>query len=511
MTYHSLCACLPHCRRADPTFSRPFPPSQRIHLLQPAGGGAPPAATGAGAGAGAGVSSAAPTSPWEASRRQEETHSAADFLLRERYLLTALELHQELMERAGGMHDVQALNAFFADPTKVDAVVAQESASNPAISAALPALSAVPSPFDPYSTHGALEERDQQLALLQYKLRIADEDKETLQQQLEDASADSAALAAGSSRRASIVSAAVAPSVAAAGVAAGADASGVAPGGEDGAGDDEEPEISVCVCVFCVRARAVHFCAHALCGPVHSHVRVLSITQDHERRTLNVLVKQYLMDTGCKLTAVTLAEEVSGQDLDDLAAVGLRGRTTSLLEVFRDRVAPLEHADEAKKSLEDATRKVQQLEQAVHDRDAQIAKLKDAVETAENKTSSALRAKQAALASLATLTEAVDEPEDYQAGRVQHGGAGDDTPRDLAGELVSVRGCVNRVQRSLSARLSTANLTVWLSCRRSLAQNCRLCHKSSSPSNASNCCRCLRRPSRRTPRRTSAGPLCRPC
>jgi len=75
-----------------------------------------------------------------------------------------------------------------------------------------------------------------------------------------------------------------------------------------------------------------------------------------ERRTLNALVRRYLLGRGYKATAVALAEEVSDQDLtgrtDDSALLALSGggrrtgggaaATLSLLSMHRQRVAPIQ-------------------------------------------------------------------------------------------------------------------------------------------------------------------------
>jgi hypothetical protein len=50
----------------------------------------------------------------------------AEFLLKENFHLVALELHQELMERAKGPHNIACLNEFFGDPEKLEAALANE-------------------------------------------------------------------------------------------------------------------------------------------------------------------------------------------------------------------------------------------------------------------------------------------------------------------------------------------------------------------------------------------------
>ena len=102
---------------------------------------------------------------------------------------------------------------------------------------------------------------------------------------------------------------------------------------------------------------------------------MLAVSQKNERRTLNYLIKNYLGTAGYKLTAVTFAEEVTDQvrgvvavpwlqrplyvsrssttasfclkcrqDLDDVASVGLHVRGTTLVNIHRDRIAPVSAA-----------------------------------------------------------------------------------------------------------------------------------------------------------------------
>lgn len=49
----------------------------------------------------------------------------------------------------------------------------------------MPALVDLPSPYSKKSTHSCIEKRDQEIALLAYRLRCAEDDKNTLQRQLE--------------------------------------------------------------------------------------------------------------------------------------------------------------------------------------------------------------------------------------------------------------------------------------------------------------------------------------
>lgn len=49
--------------------------------------------------------------------------AAAEYLLKKKYYLAALELHQELLEGNNGVHNVSPLNKFFGDPFNYAALV----------------------------------------------------------------------------------------------------------------------------------------------------------------------------------------------------------------------------------------------------------------------------------------------------------------------------------------------------------------------------------------------------
>lgn len=72
----------------------------------------------------------------------------AEFLLREKYFLAALELHQELLERNHGTHTVQALHDFFRDESKIDALTSTEASMDVSISTTLAGVWS-PRPFGP--------------------------------------------------------------------------------------------------------------------------------------------------------------------------------------------------------------------------------------------------------------------------------------------------------------------------------------------------------------------------
>lgn len=56
----------------------------------------------------------------------------------------------------------------------------------------------------------------------------------------------------------------------------------------------------------------------------------------HEKRTLNYLIKNFLLSAGYKLTAITFSDEVLDQDLDSWSSVGLNcSAPPSLLSFYR--------------------------------------------------------------------------------------------------------------------------------------------------------------------------------
>ncbi|TRY74860.1 hypothetical protein TCAL_11211 [Tigriopus californicus] len=59
--------------------------------------------------------------------------------------------------------------------------------------------------------------------------------------------------------------------------------------------------------------------------------------RSHERRTINYLVNEYLLQQGCKLTSITFSDENSEEDFEDWDSVGLNvAKPPSLLRLFRD-------------------------------------------------------------------------------------------------------------------------------------------------------------------------------
>jgi hypothetical protein len=59
-----------------------------------------------------------------------------------------------------------------------------------------------------------------------------------------------------------------------------------------------------------------------------------------ESKAVNYLVNQYLVEAGHRLTAITFADEVANQDLDDWEEVGLNvPNPPSLAAIFRAYIA----------------------------------------------------------------------------------------------------------------------------------------------------------------------------
>ncbi len=54
-----------------------------------------------------------------------DDNSVAEYLLKKKYTLAALELHQELLEGNNGVHNIAALNKFFGDSANYAALLKQ--------------------------------------------------------------------------------------------------------------------------------------------------------------------------------------------------------------------------------------------------------------------------------------------------------------------------------------------------------------------------------------------------
>lgn len=85
-----------------------------------------------------------------------------------------------------------------------------------------------------------------------------------------------------------------------------------------------------------------------------------------ERGALNCIVKQYLTNSGYKLTSLTFTEEEQTQDLDALEEYGLHiGNRSSLVDLYRSRIGPIKSAMD--------------MEDELHERRIRVSKLEDEV------------------------------------------------------------------------------------------------------------------------------------
>lgn len=98
--------------------------------------------------------------------------------------------------------------------------------------------------------------------------------------------------------------------------------------------------------------------------------------RSHERRTINYLVNEYLLQQGCKLTSITFSDENSEEDFEDWDSVGLNvAKPPSLLRLFRDfgqHIIP----------QKDRTEQSSQTEEPLID-NAKIAQLEDQIQALE--------------------------------------------------------------------------------------------------------------------------------
>jgi hypothetical protein len=263
-----------------------------------------------------------------------DDNAVGEYLLTKQFYLAALELHQELLEGNNGIHNVGVLNKFFGEQDNYAGIVRQTSEKikrnqnncrwqrhpppplqcRPSFVLCLSpfealggAMGSIESPFSPTGLQPAIAERDQRIAVLEYQLRCAAADIEARDR----ASAPS-------------VSAERLPSSAAGWVT-------------PWLGSDEDGQ------------------------PI----------TPHERRTLNALVRRYLLARGYKATSASFTEEagapaastVSGPSVAALAEAefdlialpraqgsqaGGPGRAVlSLLGMHRKRIAPIQQLAES--------------------------------------------------------------------------------------------------------------------------------------------------------------------
>jgi hypothetical protein len=83
----------------------------------------------------------------------------------------------------------------------------------------------------------------------------------------------------------------------------------------------------------------------------------------HERKVINFLLHEYLLQQTNKMTAITFCEENSDQDFDDWGDVGLNTpKPPGLLQLFRNyrkiTVDRLEYIDQLQKKINSLTSQI---------------------------------------------------------------------------------------------------------------------------------------------------------
>lgn len=200
------------------------------------------------------------------------------------------------------------------------------------------------SPFASDGLQPALAARDQKIALLEFKLRCTEEESSSIKKALAETVA---ALQAQPGREDAAAAVAVLSPVA--GVPAAAAAASTATSGSSGSSsaggkgtNSSQPQ----------QQQAAATGALAADEEMAGGGRI----SDLERRTLNVLVRRYLLARGYKAAAIALAEEVADQDLtgrtDDSSLIAVPGAgkaggrggrpVLTLLGIHRQRIASLQ-------------------------------------------------------------------------------------------------------------------------------------------------------------------------
>ena len=273
--------------------------------------------------------------------------SLATYLIQKGHFLTALEFHQELLEGNNGVHSVAALNRFFGDAQNFEKLVAKvtesEDAANnvqqrPTSSSSgefsarsmqpitrpysnvlfnhIAALinfsintSSFQSPFAKDGLQGTLAARDQRIALLEYKLRCVEQDYSNLKLNLEDSGATPLASTTAISQSVSVA----------------------------GSSTTSSSNLNLSKLTKALTPLSL---------PTAEDEDGQPIT-DRERRTINALVRRYLLDRNYKSSAVAFSEEAgsSNADINLLSMPGHkrgRGSNLSLLGMHRTRIAPIQ-------------------------------------------------------------------------------------------------------------------------------------------------------------------------
>ena len=105
---------------------------------------------------------------------------------------------------------------------------------------------------------------------------------------------------------------------------------------------------------------------------------IVSDATSIERGALNCIVKQYLTNSGYKLTSLTFTEEEQSQDLDALEEYGLHiGNRSSLVDLYRSRIGPIKSAMDMEDELHDRRIRVSKLEEQVSSMGDEMEELRE--------------------------------------------------------------------------------------------------------------------------------------
>lgn len=198
----------------------------------------------------------------------------AEKLLKHSLLLTALELHTELVEVG---QEIPRLRDFFSNPGNFERQYLTTSSSRDALTSTLPRTSSVTTidsldDYTRYSEDGA-RDTDEKVAVLEFELRKAHEMIKALRGSLTEATETET------------------------------------PATEGSKGDRSENE----------------------------HTSSGDSLRPHEKRALNFLVNEYLLKNGYRMTSVTFSDENADQDFEDWDDVGLNtAKPPDLLHLYRD-------------------------------------------------------------------------------------------------------------------------------------------------------------------------------
>jgi uncharacterized protein YgiM (DUF1202 family) len=258
--------------------------------------------------------------------RPQVKEEIAQRLLEAKYLLTALEFHQELLEEG---EDLPILNKFFSNPANLEKESLGILTPSSFSSSLRPDDVVVPSPNTSSGANvtndlnsvvlsiqelEAFKEKEEKLALLEYELRMSREDVNTLKKELGGLKK----LRANSNQN-------------------------------DGDGNKQQEQLAPEVEGAEVKAFEIRF--------------------------VNYLLKQYLVNHDYKVTAMTFASEVLDQDLDSFEDVGVDEETTSeppdLITFYRYfyNAGPNKKLHDLEKNVQTLKKENEQLQQKVKERE----------------------------------------------------------------------------------------------------------------------------------------------